>query len=133
MTMMKPTAAAIVLLALAIPLAAQEAPRPDYSKDNLLRLFAGEERPEPPPRFEFHPGWIDFRLFGQRFRFSPLLGALPGSELGTTKQWPDPFALTGAEIAQTPETFVRRREVNAELRRLERRIRRTSKVKVDAQ
>lgn len=131
---MRTAAATLLSLVLATGASAQEQPTPDpdYSRDNLMRIFVVEEQmPENQPRIELGPGWIDFRALGMRWRFSPLFAPLPGSELSETKSWPDPFLLTGTVIAQTPRTFRRNREVNAELRGLERRVKATTKVKVN--
>lgn len=141
---MKSAASAILLaMTLATAAAAQEQTpslaspppaSPDYSRDSLMRIFSVDETaPERRRSIEFHPGWIDFRLLGTRVRFSPFFAPLQGSEHRINREWPDPFSLTGAEIAQTPETFRRTRASSAELRALERRIRETSKVKVSGQ
>lgn len=132
------TSAILLAMLLGTAAAAQEqtpsrtttASAPDYSRESLMRIFVVDQQEEKRRSIEFHPGWIDFRLLGTRVRFSPFFAPLSGSEHLTNREWPDPFSLTGAEIAQTPATFRRTRETNAELRALERRVRATSKVKV---
>ena len=107
---------------------------PDYSREGLIRIFSVDQRePERRPAVEIHPGWIDFTRLGTRVRFSPFFAPLQGSEFDTSRQWPDPFALTGTQIAMTPANFRRTRETNAELRALEKRIRKSNKVKVSGQ
>lgn len=127
------TLAILLTMTIASAAAAQDSTTsttPDYSRESLMRIFVVEAQQEERKSIEFHPGWIDFRLLGTRVRFSPFFAPLSGSEHRTNREWPDPFSLTGAEIAQTPATFRRTRETNAELRALERRVRATNKVKV---
>ena len=132
------TAVLIATLLLASSAAAQQSLRdpdpPDFSRDTLLRLFAeGEEREDPEGRFSHSFGAIEFRAAGMRWRigYLPFFVPLSGSQPWVNGQrWPDPFALTGTEIAQTPRTWRSQRAMSAELRRIERRIRETSTVRV---
>lgn len=107
---------------------------PDYSKDTLLRLFAeNPEREEAESRFEHRFGAIQFRTGSVRWRvgylpfFMPLHGATPWDH---HQRWPDPFILTGTEIATTPRSFRDRRAANAELRRIDRKLREAAVVQV---
>ena len=137
---MKSLLSALLLVTLATSALGQESPSvaptppptPDFSRDNLTRILSYTEvEAERPRNIEFGWGYIDFRLLGIRVKFSPIFAPLPGSVPHQTKEFPDPFALTGASIATTPENFRRGREVSSELRKIEKRIRETSTVKVE--
>lgn len=111
-----------------------ETPPPDYSRETLLQLFADDaEREEAEGRVTHHLGAIDIRALGMRWRigylpfFMPLSGSapwLPGH------RWPDPFALTGTQIASPPRTWRQQRDMSAELRRIERKVRESATVTV---
>jgi hypothetical protein len=127
-------AALLLALGLAGVAAAQEeqAPPPDFSRDRLREILTVEGRPpEPAGRIEFLPGAIVFRALGMRWRFNAFAMPFPGSVRTTTGFNVDPFALTGTEIAQTPRTWVSRRAVNAELKRIDRTERERAKIKVN--
>ena len=115
--------------------AAQEtSPEPDYSRDTLLEIFMNTpEREETEPRVRVSFGAIEFRAIGARWKigYLPFFMPLPGSMPWVNGQrWPDPFALTGTEIARPPRTWRDQRALSSELRRIERRIRETSTVQV---
>lgn len=122
--------AAVLLAAalMALPAAAQERARPDYSRDSLLRLFA-DEPVEADRAVTFHAGAVEFRALGSdwRFVYAPLLAPLSGSVPKTTREWPDPFQLTGTSLPGPPR-IVRPREIERELRGIRARAR----VRVDA-
>ena len=130
---MKPSAAALVFLAIAAPLAAQEPPPIDTSREGLQKFVAAiPEPPPPPPRnVTFHLGALEFRALGMRWRIAylPILPPLPGTRPTTSREWPDAFALTHTAIATTPRSFTTRRAVNAEMRRIEKTERAKIKVK----
>lgn len=136
---MRIAALILTLLLLASSAAAQESQpaeeTPDFSRDTLLRLFADdEEREDADARFRHRFGVIDFRAAGVRWRigYLPFMVPISGSQPWVNGQrWPDPFALTGTEIAQTPRTWRDERALNAESRRLERRLRATTSIRVD--
>jgi len=115
--------ATILILLLVAGSAAAQSRQPDYSKDGLLRMFAGEplevrgERP-----VDFYVGAISFRALGSNFRFNylPFMMPLSGTELDVTQSWPDPFSLTRTAIATSPRAWRTQRNVNAELRRIEK-------------
>ncbi|HEX8255033.1 MAG TPA: hypothetical protein VF846_17965 [Thermoanaerobaculia bacterium] len=115
---MKASVTILALLLLTGSAAAQEeTPRPDYSRDTLLRQFvaaAPEERPF------YNRGGLEVRAFGTSFRmnFYPMM-ALSGSVRGTNQEWPDPFALTGTQVATGPRAWRTRRAMTAELRRID--------------
>ena len=132
---MKTAAAILALMLLATPAVAQEG-RPDFSRDTLTRLFAEEERFEAEvPRDVRGIGYVDVRAFGVPFRFNYLatMAPLSGSEYGLTgvsQQWPDPFSLTGTQIATSRRAWRTERAKNAELRRINRLDRRRFNVSV---
>jgi hypothetical protein len=109
-------------------------PAPDYSRETLLDLFADmPEREDPDARFRHEFGAIDFRAFGIRWRvgYLPFFMPLSGSQPWVNGQrWPDPFVLTGTQLATTPRSFRRGRAMNAELRRIERKVKESAKVTV---
>src|SRR5215212_7181746 len=134
-TMNMRTISPLVLIALlAVPAFAQE--KPDYSKENLLRILSVDiGKPEHERNVTYEFGAINFTAFGQRFRYSylPFLAPLQGSRFNhvTTSEWPDPFVLTNTQIAMRPGTYRERRARTAELRRIDRITRRKAKVVVN--
>ncbi|HEU4521257.1 MAG TPA: hypothetical protein VFT12_04585 [Thermoanaerobaculia bacterium] len=109
-------------------------PDPDFSRDTLLRLFADNpEREAVEPRVKVSFGAIEFRAAGARWRigylpfFMPLPGSIPWDH---EQRWPDPFALTGTQIASPPRTWRDNRAKNAEMRRIERKLRESATVTV---
>ena len=97
-------------------------PRVDYSP-TALRHILSSDIDEPLPRGNVHWrfGVVDFKAFGQPFRvaYLPFLAPLPGSELGTTRQLVDPFALTSTQFPDPPRAYSQRRAHQ----RLERELR----------
>jgi hypothetical protein len=123
--------AAILVLLLAGSTAAQDAEVRDYSKDTLLRLFinAAEHESENPIRYR--RGAIEFRALGTSWRFNYLpMMPLSGTLGGVSMEPPDPFALTNTVLATPKRAWRTRREVNAELRRIEAMERARVKVTV---
>jgi hypothetical protein len=126
---MKTTAAFVIVLALAGDIAAQEKPvanPPDYSREKLIQIFANDpvrEKVEPNVRWGF--GYVDFRALGMRWRMAylpimfPLSGSIPWRNNGAFGSLPDPFELTGTEIASPPRTWRQARDMSAELKRIE--------------
>jgi hypothetical protein len=101
--------------------AASAADNPDYSPEGLLRLFNGETpRPRDERALQFSYGVVEYRTGATHLRFSPALLPLSGSEFRTTNVWPDPFALTGTQIATSKRAWRTQRKLNAELRRINR-------------
>lgn len=128
---MRASATILALLLVTASAAAQDAPVRDYSKDTLLRLFveAAEQERENPIRYR--RGAIEFRALGTSWRFNYLpMMAMHGTLNGVTMEVPDPFALTGTAIATSPRSWRTRREVNAEMRRIEKLERAKIKVTV---
>ena len=124
---MKASLAILVLFATAV--SAQEAPKPDYSRENLQRFVAAiPEEPKHEHNFRFSWGTIQFSALGQRFRVGPVM-PFSGSIMRTTQEWPDPFALTGTIIATPKRAWRTQRKINAEMRRIER-LERRAKIRV---
>jgi hypothetical protein len=96
----------LVLLALAMPVVADDAPKPDYSQDAIFR-FAHE--------FVLHPhsgigdfdlgnlGAINVYKYGVHgtFNYLPFLAPLPGTRLVDVATVPNAFALTNTPIARS--------------------------------
>src|SRR6476659_9854131 len=121
---MKTLPAFVIVLTLAGHLAAQEAP--DYSREKLIQIFANEPVKEKvEPRIQFGIGYVDFRALRMRWRLAylplmPLPGSIPWQSNGSFGALPIPFELTHTEIASPPRTWKQLRDMNAELKRLER-------------
>jgi hypothetical protein len=111
------------------------APPADYSRDALLQIFAKDIDREPVDgRFQHQFGAISFKALGVRWRigYLPFLAPLPGSQpWRVDDRWPDPFRLTGTQLASPPRTWRQTRDMNAELRKIEKRLRETAKVEVN--
>lgn len=129
---MKAAATLIILLLAAGTVMAQEEPRPDYSRDTLLRLLVQDDPPRRTGDVQFHVGAIEFGALGTRWRFNyiPIMMPLPGTRFTTTREWPDAFALTNTPIATPPRAWRTQREVNAEIRRIERVTKPKATIKV---
>ena len=114
--------ATVILLAAltALPMLAQEEPKPDYSRENLQKFVAAiPEEPEHDRRIRFYWGAVEFSALGQRWRVGPVM-PFSGSIMRTTQELPDPFSLTGTPIATPKRAWKTQRKVNAELRRIEK-------------
>ena len=119
---------ALLVCLLALPALADE--KPDYSRENLLRLFAQHEidlPPRPSARVQWHIGYVDFRALGMNWRvaYLPIMAPLPGTRMNETGRLPDPFALTNTAIAGARPLILDEPppEVRAEIRRIRRRTR----------
>jgi hypothetical protein len=131
---MRASATILALLLLTASAAAQDPPARDYSKDTLLRLFAEAAEQEGENPIRYRRGAIEFRALGTSWRFNYLpMMAMHGTLSGVSMELPDPFALTGTAIATPPRSWRTRREVNAELRRIEKLERAKIKVTVGSQ
>jgi hypothetical protein len=131
--MMRAGATILALLLVTASAGAQDrnAPARDYSKDTLLRLFAAAAEQEGENPIRYRRGAIEFRALGTSWRFNYLpMMAMPGTMNGVSMELPDPFALTGTAIATPPRAWRTRREINAELRRIEKSERARIKVTV---
>ena len=125
------TSIAIVVLFASV-LTAQEAPQPDYSRENLQRFVAAiPEEPKHERNFRFYLGGIEFGALGQRWRFAYPVMPLSGSIMRTTQEWPDPFSLTNTPIATPRRAWRTQRKVNAEMRRIEKTERAKVRVRME--
>ena len=127
---MRASATILSILLLTASAAAQDnAPVRDYSKDTLMRLFVNAAKQEGENPIRYRRGAVEFRALGTSWRFNYLpMMAMHGTLTGVTMEPPDPFQLTGTQIATAPRNWRTRREINAELRRIEKTER--AKVKV---
>lgn len=129
---MRASATILALLLLTVSAAAQDT-RPDYSKDTLLRLFVEAAQQESENPIRYRRGAVEFRALGTSWRFNYLpMMAMHGTLNGVSMELPDPFMLTGTAIATSPRSWRTRREVNAELKRIEKLERAKIKVTVGA-
>jgi hypothetical protein len=127
---MKDLAAFVIVLALARSVGAQEAPiqttAADYSREKLIQIFANEPvKEQVEPRIQFGVGYVDFRALKMRWRLAyvPLMalpGSIPWQYNGSFGALPNPFELTHTEYASPPRTWKQLRDMNAELKRIER-------------
>ncbi|HUP61567.1 MAG TPA: hypothetical protein VNA69_14230 [Thermoanaerobaculia bacterium] len=120
---MKTATALFVLLLAAGSALAQEATRPDYSRDTLMKLFVdGKEQPVRDSNMRFHVGAVEFGAIGTRWRFNylPIMAPLAGTRFGVTREWPDAFSLLGTPIATPRRAWRTQRLVDAELKRIEK-------------
>lgn len=130
------TLALMAILVATSVLAQDKPPAPDYSKDNLLRLFKdSDEKPKVERNIDFGIGYVQFKALGQRWRIAylPIMLPLPGSIPWRNDAFggmPDPFALTGTTIPYTPRTWRDTRAMNAEMKRIEKSERAKVKVSV---
>ena len=128
------TKLAIIALFVSASLSAQEpAPKPDYSKPTLQRFVLSiPEQPRRERNVRFHVGAVEFGAVGTRWRFNylPIMAPLSGTRLAVTREWPDPFSLTGTAIATPKRAWRTQRKVDAELRRIEKSERAKVRVRV---
>jgi hypothetical protein len=133
---MRASATILALLLLTSSAAAQDtrAPVGDYSKDTLLRLFVDAAQQEGENPIRYRRGAVEFRALGTTWKFNYLpMMAFQGTLNGVSMELPDPFALTGTAIATSPRSWRTRREVNTELKRIEKLERAKIKVTVGSQ
>jgi len=128
---MKAIATALLLLTASSALAQQAEPKPDYSRETLLRMAVEAER-EDWRGIRFEDNSITFRALGSRWRFTPIMLPFVGTRFTTSHEWPDAFSLTGTAIATSPRAFRKRRELNKELRRIDRVTKPKAKIKVSS-
>lgn len=135
---MKGPAIILLLLTATTALAQQEEPPPpppDYSREKLIELFADiPQREKAERRIKHSIGMMEFKAFGMRWRvgYLPFFAPLPGSQPWINRdRWPDPFLLTGTEFASPPRTWRQTRNMSAELKRIEKKLKEKQKVKVE--
>jgi hypothetical protein len=124
----------IVALLAASALTAQETGL-RYSKESLMRVLRAQAEEEKKADVEYHVGAVYFNALNTRWRFNyfPLMMPLSGSGLGVTNVLPDPFALSGTPIATGKNAFPTRRQIDAELKRINASDKKRVSVKVRAQ
>ena len=110
------------------------APKTDYSRDTLMRLFIEADKDAPPIRYR--RGMVEFHALGTDWHLSylPFLVPLSGTGFGmnaTYQSFPDPFALTHTQIATSQRAWRTRRNLKAEMRRIEKSERARLKVKTE--
>jgi hypothetical protein len=128
--MMKATAALIAVLLVVPAVFAQKAePKVDYSRQTLLRIVVEKER-EDRRAIRIENGTVTFRALGTNWHFMPIMLPFAGTRFTTTREWPDAFSLTGTQFATPRRAFRTRRELNAELKRIERATKPKATVKV---
>jgi hypothetical protein len=134
---MKTSATILAILLTAGAAAAQDATRPDYSKEAVQKVVMSIDIEEEDSGVRFYPDSVTFGALGTTWNFNYLPGPrmrLSGTEIGTgvTQQQPNPFALTNTVLATGPRAMARaRRQIQRELRRIENRIKADAKIKVD--
>jgi len=102
-----------------------ELPKPDYSPEALRQFVAlsNEDHPPVPSTVHWGFGGVEFRALGMNWHIMYLPFAMPFSGSvrysDPSSMWPDPFALTHTELAETPRTFSDKREVSKERKRIE--------------
>ena len=135
---MKGTIIILLLLSATTALAQQgettQSP-PDYSREKLIEIFAdAPQREKGEPRIKHSIGMMEFKAFGMRWRvgYLPFFAPLPGSQPWINRdRWPDPFLLTGTEFASPPRTWRQTRNMSAELKRIEKKLKEKQNVKVE--
>lgn len=105
MTMTRATLLLLLLTAIATPLVADDAPKPDYSVEAMFR-FSHEFIEHRSAILDFdlgNLGAIDVFKYGVhgRLNYLPFLAPLPGTRLSDVATVPNAFALTNTPIARS--------------------------------
>lgn len=120
----------LILAAIAVPLAADDAPKPDYSVDAMFR-FSHEFVEHRSAILDFdlgNLGAIDIYKYGvhTRLNYLPFLAPLPGTRLVDVATLPNAFALTNTPIARSmpymPDEVTLSPGAKRELKRLQKLI-----------
>lgn len=119
----------LLFASLALPALAEEAQ--PYSRATLQRfVMANPPKPERDRNMRFYMGGVEFQALGTRWNlFNPML-PFSGTRPTTSRELPDPFSLTSTVIATPRRAWVTRRQLNAELKRIEKTERAKVRVKV---
>jgi len=126
---MKAIATALALLISASAFAQQE-PKVDYSRPTLMRIVVEAERERHALRFEGDS--VVFNALGTRWRFTPIMLPFASTQDAATWTPPDAFSLTNTPYATRPGARAYRRQMNAELKRIEKLSKKAKiKIKVD--
>ena len=113
-----------------------EPPKADYSPEALRQIVfsaSGEERPAPvgPSRFQAGIGYVGWTGFGinWKFYYLPMLMPFSGSVRYSdpASKWPDPFAETHTQFAETPRNWRDNRDISKERKRIEKMAKVTAK------
>ena len=134
---MRGRAALFAALLVAATLSAQETepPKPDYSRETIMKLFMNADEDEHPVLYRGYEnfGSVQVHALGTTFHLNylPFMVPLPGTGFGmnaTSQSFPDPFALTHTQIATSQRAWRTRRNLKAEMRRIEKSERARIKV-----
>lgn len=103
---MRATALMVLLVTSALPALADDAPKPDYSREAIFRFardFVARPHSEVAGVSLDDLGEIDVYKFGMRGRFMylPFLAPLPGTRLVDVATVPNAFELTQTQIARS--------------------------------
>jgi hypothetical protein len=106
MTMTRATLLLLILVAIATPLAADDAPKPDYSADAMFRFSHDFVQHHHSAIMDFdlgNLGAIDIHKFGVHtvLNYLPFLAPLLGTRLVDVATVPNAFALTNTPIARS--------------------------------
>lgn len=103
------------------------APKPDYSRETLLRFVSANEirmspLPDhlPPGRIRWHIGWMEFRGLGMQWHifYLPIVMPLAGSGLNHVAEIPNPLEMTSRPIPAGLQIYPdRSAAVNREMKR----------------
>jgi hypothetical protein len=122
----------LAALLVATSLSAQQGPdgstdtsttKPDFSRPSLQRFVLSiPAEPKRERSVRFHVGAVEFGAIGTRFRFNylPIMAPISGTRLAVSREWPDPFSLTQTAVATPKRAWRTQRNLNAELRRIEK-------------
>ena len=120
---------AFTLLLFALPVLAVDASKPDYSQDALRHiLISDDEQSVATQSSRVHSGlgFVGTTAFGVdwKFYYLPMLMPFSGSVRysNPSSMWPDPFALTHSQFAETPRNWRDSREVSKERKRIENMV-----------
>jgi hypothetical protein len=138
MTMIRATLL-LALAAIAMPLVADDAPKPDYSVEAMFR-FSHEFVEHRSAILDFdlgNVGAIDIYKYGVhgRLNYLPFLAPLPGTRLNDVATVPNPFALTNTAIARSmpymPEEASLSPGAKRELKRVMKLLRNTESADIE--
>lgn len=95
-------------------------PAAAWTRDGMARVLSANADPDTTPALQWGFGYLDLRALGTRWRMAYLPVARPfsGADIGITREWPDPFALTRTDFPMTPRTYRDARHYDPELARI---------------
>src|ERR1051325_2358195 len=138
--MMKANAALALFLLPAPAIAQETAAKADYSRPTLVRIVVEPQLEQDRRGIHWDGRSVTFRALGTNWHFMPIMLPFAGTRFATTREWPAAFSLTrtpvarspraGRPIAPSPRAWARHRELNKELRRIEKVTKPKAKVKV---